>query len=54
MFSVAVLTHFHTIGFIVIVVPEAAMDENPPMPKIASQDRKLAFLLFETLGDLFQ
>lgn len=52
MFSVVLLSHFHIIGFTVIV-PEAAVDANPPMPEVASQDRKLAFLLFKTPCDLF-
>lgn len=34
-------------------MPEAAVDANPPMPEVASQDRKLAFLLFKTPCDLF-
>lgn len=50
--SVVLSTHFHAIGFTVIV-PGAAGDANLPMPEVASQDRKPVFLLFKTLCDLF-
>lgn len=48
--SVVLLT---PLGFTVIIVPRDASDANFPVPEVASQDRKLVFLLFKTLCDLF-
>lgn len=49
--SVVLLAHLHTIGCTVTVVPGAASHANLTMSEAASQDRKLAFLLFKTLCD---
>lgn len=46
-------THFHTLWFTITLLPGAVTDANLPMPGVASQDRKPAPLLFETLWCAF-